>query len=110
METFAIFGISGFVFALTATGRLVYERESDVLHGPYIEGRGQSRELAAIIDPMRAVIDDAMEHFAWKVGDLMDHLAWHIGDLMDRLAWHIDDLKQRLVWKVRNAVYLAMMA
>jgi len=99
MNIFATLGILGFVFALTATGRLVYEHQIDVLHGPYIEGRVRSRDVAAMLDPARAVIDDAMDHFAWKVGDLMDRLAWHIGDL-----------KQRLVWKVRNAVYLAMMA
>ena len=99
MEIFAILGISGFVFAATTTGWLVYEHETDVLHGAYIEGRGRTYDFAPIIDPVRAAVDNAMEHFAWKVGDLMD-----------RLAWHIDDLKQRFVWKARNAVYLAMMA
>jgi hypothetical protein len=94
-----ILGISGFVFALTTTGVLVYEHETDVLHGAYVAGRARTYDFAAIIDPVRAVVDDAMERFAWKVGDLMDRLAWHIGDL-----------KQRLAWKVRNAVYLAMMA
>ena len=94
-----ILGILGFVFAVTTTCVLVYEHQADVLHGPFIEGRVRTRELASIIDPVRAVVDDAMEYFAWKVGELMD-----------RLAWHIDDLKQRLVWKVRNAIYLAMIA
>jgi hypothetical protein len=94
-----ILGILGFVFAATTTGRLVYEHQTDVLHGPYIEGRKRTHDFAAIIDRVRAVIDDAMEHFACKVGDLMD-----------RLAWRIDDLKLRLAWKVRNATYLAMMA
>ena len=99
MEIFAILGISGFVFAATTTGRLVYEHEKDVLHGAYIQGRGRTYDFAPIIDPVRTVIDDAIEHFASKVGDLMD-----------ALAWHIDDLKLRFIWKVRNAVYLAMMA
>ena len=99
MEIFALLGISGFVFAATTTGRLVYEHETDVLYGPFIEGRERSRAFAAIIDPVRAVVDNAMEHFAWRVGEVMD-----------RLAWHIDDLKLRFVWKVRNVIYLAMMA
>ena len=94
-----ILGILGFIFALTTTGVLVYEHETDVLHGAYVEGRARTYDFAPVIDPVRGVIDDAMEHFAWKVGDLMD-----------RLAWHVDDLKQRLVWKVRNVIYLAMMA
>jgi hypothetical protein len=88
MEIILILGIAGFVFAATTTGRLVYEHDTDVLHGAYIEGRARTYDFAPIIDPVRAVVDNAM----------------------DRLAWHIDDLKLRFVWKVRNAVYLAMMA
>src|ERR1700760_3937327 len=98
MEIILILGIAGFVFAATTTGRLVYEHDTDVLHGAYIEGRGRTYDFAPITGPVRAVVDNAMEHFAWRVGDLMD-----------RLAWHINDLKLRFVWKVRNAVYLAMM-
>jgi hypothetical protein len=99
MDISGVLGIFGFVFAVTTTGALVYEHQTDVLHGPFIEGRMPARAFAAMFDPVRAALDDAMEHVAWKVGGLMDHL-----------AWHIDDLKQRIVWKVRNAVYLAMMA
>jgi hypothetical protein len=66
-----ILGIFGFVFALTATGRLVYERETDVLHGPFIEGRAQTRELASVVDPMRAVIDAAMKHLNWQARNVV---------------------------------------
>jgi hypothetical protein len=69
MENFAIVGILGFVFAATTTSRLVYEHETDVLHGPYIEGRAQSRELAAIIDFARAVAEAMIEHLNWKARD-----------------------------------------
>jgi hypothetical protein len=106
LGTLETLGTLGFVFATTTAAMLIHEHMTDVLCGPYIERRRRRRDVAAMFDPMRAVIDDAMEHFACKVGDLMDRLAWH----MDRLAWHIDDLKQRLAWKVRNVIYLAMMA
>jgi hypothetical protein len=36
-----IIALAGFVFAATALGALVYEREMDVLHGPFIGGRAQ---------------------------------------------------------------------
>jgi hypothetical protein len=61
-----VLGILGFVFALTATGRLAYERQSDVLHGPYIEGRVRTRGLASIICLMRAVVNALMEHLNWQ--------------------------------------------
>jgi hypothetical protein len=99
LGTLDTLGTLGFVFGTTTAAMLVHEHMTDVLNGPYIERRRRRRDVAAMFDPVRAIIDDAMEHFAWKVGDLMD-----------RLAWHIDDLKQRLVWKVRNVIYLAMMA
>ena len=52
-----ILGIAGFVFAATALGVLVYEHRTDVLYGPYIEGRAQPRRVAAIRDPARAFIE-----------------------------------------------------
>ena len=99
LGTLETLGTLGFVFAATTAAMLIHEHMTDVLYGPYIERRRRRRDVAAMFAPVRAVIDDAMEHFAWKVGGVMD-----------RLAWHIDDLKQQIVWKVRNAVYLAMMA
>ena len=99
LGTLETLGTLGLVFATTTAAMLIHEHMTDVLYGPYIERRRRKRDLAAMFDPLRAAIDDAMEHFAWRVGEAMD-----------RLAWHIDDVKQRLVWKVRNAVYLAMMA
>jgi hypothetical protein len=71
MEVFAILGILGFVFALTATGALVYEHETDVLHGPYIEGRGRTYEFAPIIDPVRAVVDPVMERLNWQARNVV---------------------------------------
>ena len=99
LSTLETLGTLGFVFAVTTAAMLIQDHMTDVLYGPYIKRRRRKRNFAAIFDPARAMIDDAIELFAWKVGDLMD-----------RLAWHIDDLKQQIIWKVRNAVYLAMMA
>ena len=64
-----ILGILGFVFAATTTGRLVYERESDVLHGPYIEGRVRPQVFAATFKFARAVGEAFMEHLNWKARD-----------------------------------------
>jgi hypothetical protein len=66
MESLAIFGIMGFAFAATTGGALVYEHRSDVLNGPYIEGRERPRAIAAILDFVRAVGEAMMEHLNWK--------------------------------------------
>jgi hypothetical protein len=94
-----IYGILGLVFAATTSAALMHEHMTDVLYGPYIEGRARKRGVAMTVNPARAAIDDAMEQIAWRVGGAMD-----------RLAWHADDLKLRIGWKIRNAIYLAMMA
>jgi hypothetical protein len=99
MENLAIAGIAGFIFAATTASRLVYEHRTDVLYGPYIEGRARRSNVAVMFNPARAAMDDAMEHLA----------GW-VGGAMDRLAWRVDDLKLRIGWKIRNAIYLAMMA
>ena len=52
-----IIGLVGFVFAATALGALVYERQTDVLHGSYIEGREKPRTLEANWDPLRLLAD-----------------------------------------------------
>jgi hypothetical protein len=52
-----IIGILGFVFAAVAVGTLVYEREMDVLHGRYIEGREQAKEFAAVWNPMLVQVE-----------------------------------------------------
>jgi hypothetical protein len=61
-----ILGIAGFVFAATAAGVLVYERETDVLHGPYIEGRQAQRAVAAMLGPVRPVIEAVTERLNWR--------------------------------------------
>ena len=66
-----ILGILGFVFAVTTTCVLVCEHQADVLHGPYIEGRVRTRELAAIIDPVRAVVDAVMERLNWRAQNVV---------------------------------------
>jgi hypothetical protein len=99
MDTTDIYGILGLVFAATTSAALMHEHMTDVLYGPYIEGRTRKRVAALRINPARAAIDDAM-----------DEIAWRVGAAMDRLAWQVDDLKLRLGWKIRNAIYLAMMA
>ena len=60
-----IVGLVGFIFAATAIGALIYERRTDVLHGPYIEGRARPkpqapawvRSLDAMLDPARALVE-----------------------------------------------------
>ena len=52
-----IIGLVGLVFAATALGALAYEHQTDVLHGPYIEGRVQPRTLDLIWDPLRPLAD-----------------------------------------------------
>jgi hypothetical protein len=52
-----IIGIVGFVFAAVAVGTLIYEREMDVLHGRYIEGRKQADEFTAVWNPMLVLVD-----------------------------------------------------
>jgi hypothetical protein len=52
-----IIGLVGLVFAAAALGALVYEHQTDVLHGPYIEGRVQPRTLDLIWDPLRPLAD-----------------------------------------------------
>ncbi len=69
MDSLAIFGILGFAFAATTSGVLVYERQSDVLHGSYIEGREQPRISAAIFGFARAIGEAAVEHLNWKARD-----------------------------------------
>jgi hypothetical protein len=69
MESLAIFGIMGLAFAATTSGALVYERQSDVLHGPYVEGRERPRAIAAIVDFARAIGEAMVEHLNWKARD-----------------------------------------
>jgi hypothetical protein len=61
-----ILGIVGFVFAATAAGVLVYEHQTDVLRGPYIEGRAQPRHFAAMFDPARAVASAVIGRLNWN--------------------------------------------
>ena len=53
----------GLVFAAASLGRFAYERQMDVLHGPYIEGNGTQPVLPVILAPMQPIID----HLRWKL-------------------------------------------
>jgi hypothetical protein len=64
-----ILGFLGFVFAATTAGRLVREHQTDVLHGPYIEGRVRTRLFAATFKFARAVAEAFVEHLNWKTRD-----------------------------------------
>ena len=55
------------MFAATATGILVYEHHMDVLNGPFIEGREQPRVIAAMFDPVRALVEPLIERLNWQV-------------------------------------------
>jgi hypothetical protein len=70
-----ILGIVGFVFAASAIAVLVHEHQTDVLHGPYIEGRSKSRGAASIWDPVRARIDGLIARLNWNARHVV-HLTW----------------------------------
>jgi hypothetical protein len=80
-----IIGVAGFVFAATSAGALVYERRTDVLYGPYIEGRRKNR-LKNRLKYRRKNPLAASTNAIWKP--------------MQRLA-------DQLRWRARNAIYLA---
>jgi len=61
-----ILGIAGFAFAATALSVLVYEYQADVLHGPYIEGRGQPHWGSTMLAPARAMFEPYVERLNWK--------------------------------------------
>jgi hypothetical protein len=55
IENIEIVAVVGLVFAAASLGRFVYERQMDVLHGPYIEGRDTQpllRIIARLLLPM----------------------------------------------------------
>jgi hypothetical protein len=47
----------GLVFAAAALGRFAYERQMDVLHGPYIEGRDTRPIRPVIAKPPVSLFD-----------------------------------------------------
>jgi hypothetical protein len=66
-----ILGIVGFAFAATALGVLVYEHQTDVLHGPYIEGRTRPRGAVASWQPARALVEALIERLNWNARHLI---------------------------------------
>ena len=52
-----IAGLVGFVFAATAIVALIYERQTDVLHGPYIEGYVRLHTAGLISSPLLFLAD-----------------------------------------------------
>ena len=52
-----IVAVIGLVFASASIGRFAYERQMDVLYGPYIEGRNTQSVLNIIAKPMLPIID-----------------------------------------------------
>jgi hypothetical protein len=57
IENIEIVAVVGLVFAAASLGRFAYERQMDVLHGPYIEGRDTQPVLRTIARPLVAMID-----------------------------------------------------
>ena len=55
-----IIGLVGFVFAATAIGALIYEHRTDVLHGPYIEGR-ERPQLPEWVQALNEMLDPVHE-------------------------------------------------
>jgi hypothetical protein len=66
MDILGILGIFGFIFAATTAGALIYERETDVLHWQSIEGRVEERVLAAVLEPVRPIVEAVMERINWQ--------------------------------------------
>jgi len=56
----------GLVFAAASLGRFAYERQMDVLHGPYIEGRTRPRGAVASWQPARALVEALIERLNWN--------------------------------------------
>jgi hypothetical protein len=57
--------VTAFV-ATAALAKWIYERQMDVLHGHYIEGRERADHLAQIVAPARAAIDPFVARLAWQ--------------------------------------------
>jgi hypothetical protein len=66
MDFIEILGFAGSVFAAAAVGVLVYDHQTDVLRGPHIEGRTPSRDIAAMFDPARAMVEAAITRINWR--------------------------------------------
>ena len=49
--------VIGLVFTAASIGRFAYERQMDVLHGPYIEGRNTQPALRMIAKPWLPIVD-----------------------------------------------------
>src|SRR6516225_10764268 len=52
-----IVAVVGLVFAAASLGRIAYERQMDVLYGPYIEGRTAQPTMRMILKPLRPIAD-----------------------------------------------------
>ena len=66
MDFIEIAGIIGPVFAAAAVGVLAYDHQTDVLRGPYVEGRAPSRDIAAMFGPARAMVEAAIARINWR--------------------------------------------
>ena len=62
IETIALLG---FIFAATALAAMIFERRMDVLHGPYIEGRGVPHPAMAL-QLFWMPVREAADGFSWK--------------------------------------------
>jgi hypothetical protein len=51
------------VFAAATAGRIIYERQMDVLHGPYIEGRSAWTDWSVRFNSLRSLAD----RLRWKM-------------------------------------------
>lgn len=61
-----ILGILGLIFAATAISVLVYEHQTDVLRGPYIERDAPPRRKVATFDPARAFVGAVIDRLNWS--------------------------------------------
>jgi hypothetical protein len=68
-----IIGLVGFVFAATAIGALIHERRTDVLHGPYIEGRERppQPEWLQALDEMLDPVHELAGRLSFRVRDVV---------------------------------------
>ena len=68
-------GILGLIFAATAISVLIYDHETDVLYGPYIERDVQSARKAAVFEPARAFVAAVIARLNWSARHAV-YLSW----------------------------------
>ncbi len=62
-----IIAVVGLVFAAATSGRIVYERQMDVLYGSYIEGCSERTGLGSILGSIFKPLLPVVDRLRWKM-------------------------------------------